>query len=661
MKKLVFIAPHLSTGGMPQYLYKQIESLVNDYEIYCLEWDNHTGGKLVVQRNKIEQLLGKRLITIGENKNSTIDYINSIKPDIVHLQEVPEYFMPYEVAEQLYSTNREYVIIETSHDSSFDVNNKLHFPDKFLMVSNYQVKEFQKLGIPTELVEYPIEKKIRQKTREQILLELGLDPNIKHVINVGLFTPRKNQAEVIEYAKGLKDYPIQFHFIGNQADNFTHYWQPLMQDFPSNCKWWGERSDVDTFYQMADLFLFTSRGHNTDKETMPLVIREAISWGVPSLIYNLDVYEGYFDKFSNIEYLDTNSLKINCDKILQKCNSMPNIQKEIYIISAYPNTKLKEKYLNDTITKLKTLNKKILLASHYPISSYIIEKVDYYIYDSYNMVDNINHTLESDGPDFWVDNDMFHMESIITNHASALSRMFGIAMDFAKDRGYTYFMIMESDSDYNIDDLKLLDKFKSEMVAQNKEYLFFSPKFSEFAWQGERVYETYCFGGVLDSFLQNFKWPTTFEDWNKLIQENKYHNCMEYLLKQKFKNVSEKSLIKGTLKSELLNSKIDLQTVGECSGVFYNENNAEQPILFLYNHDSLKRTTTYEIHINMLKFTTSLDCNCWMYRVLDFSEGDKITVKINTIRDGELYSEYCTSISKEDLNELKNFKKIKFK
>jgi hypothetical protein len=39
-----------------------------------------------------------------------------------------------------------------------------------------------------------------------------------------------------------------------------------------------------------DLFLFTSRGTNTDKETMPLVIREALSYQIPTLIYNLPVY-----------------------------------------------------------------------------------------------------------------------------------------------------------------------------------------------------------------------------------------------------------------------------------------------------------------------------------------------------------------------------------
>lgn len=316
--RIFFIAPHLSTGGMPQYLFKQIEALYKEHEVYCIEWDDVTGGQLVIQRNRIKNLLDKRLITLDKDRYHLFKLIEEYKPDIFHLQEIPEMFMPTNIADKFYSVDRKYKIIETSHDSSFDITKKCYFPDKFMMVSQYQVNTFKPLNIPIELVEYPIEYKKRTHTREELLDKLYLDPNKKHVINIGLFTPRKNQAEVIEYAKQLQDYPIQFHFIGNQADNFQYYWEPLMKDLPSNCKWWGERDDVDTFFEMADLFLFTSRGFATDKETMPLVIREAISWQTPSLIFNLDVYLNYFNKFNNIDYLDFNNKQNNIQNILNK-------------------------------------------------------------------------------------------------------------------------------------------------------------------------------------------------------------------------------------------------------------------------------------------------------------------------------------------------------
>ena len=87
---------------------------------------------------------------------------------------------------------------------------------------------------------------------------MGLNPEYKHVINIGIFTPGKNQGYAFEIAKLLQDYKIQFHFLGNQASNFVNYWKPLMESKTDNCLVWGERNDVNSFIQASDLHLFTS-------------------------------------------------------------------------------------------------------------------------------------------------------------------------------------------------------------------------------------------------------------------------------------------------------------------------------------------------------------------------------------------------------------------
>jgi FkbM family methyltransferase len=303
--KVLFITPHLSTGGGPQYLLKKIQELKNDCDIYCIEYSDITGGVLVVQRNQIKEILGNKLITLGENKAELINHINSINPDIVHFEEMPEYFCNHDIAKNIYNKNRRYKIIETSHDSSFEIQNKCFYPDRFVFVSEYQKQMFAPLNIPSDVVLYPIEYKIKTD-RTEALKNLGLDVNKVHFLNVGLFTSRKNQKEIIQYAKELLNEPVQFHFVGNQADNFREYWEPLMKDFPSNCKWWGERKDVDTFYNAMDIFLFTSKGTAHDKETNPLVLREAIGWRMPILMYNLPVYCGMYDEYKNITYLSDN-------------------------------------------------------------------------------------------------------------------------------------------------------------------------------------------------------------------------------------------------------------------------------------------------------------------------------------------------------------------
>lgn len=312
--KILYITPHLSTGGCPQFLLKKIQVLKDEHEIYCIEYADM--GSFTVQKNQIIELLGNKFYSVNYNKPELLDIVDKIEPNIVHLEEMPEYFMDNNIATKLYRKDRPYKLIETSHDSSFDPKNKLFFPDHFTFVSEYQKESQKSLGIPSDVVAYPITI-IPRKKRADALSVLGLDPNKKHVVNVGLFTPRKNQAEIVEYAKKLTDYPIEFHFIGNQADNFRDYWEPIMKDFPRNCRWWNERKDVDNFYHAADLFLFTSRGTVHDKETSPLVIREAIAYNIPSLIYNLPVYLGMYDKYKNINYLDFSSFDNNINKILQ--------------------------------------------------------------------------------------------------------------------------------------------------------------------------------------------------------------------------------------------------------------------------------------------------------------------------------------------------------
>jgi len=218
VKKLLYIAPHLSTGGLPQYLVKKVELLKQDYEIYLVEWVNCTGGRLVVQRNKILNLIDpNNFFTLGEDKLELLDIVNQIKPDIIHLEEIPEFFMDSEVAQKLYDPSRDYYIVETSHDSSFNTENKRYFPDKFMFVSDWQIQQYKDIDIPKILVEYPIEY-FDRPDREKGLTQLGLDPTKKHILHVGLFTPRKNQEEFFEYARSLPEY--EFHCLGNQADNF---------------------------------------------------------------------------------------------------------------------------------------------------------------------------------------------------------------------------------------------------------------------------------------------------------------------------------------------------------------------------------------------------------------------------------------------------------
>ena len=61
--KILYITPHLSTGGAPQYLLKKIEFLNNEHDIHVIEYNDY--GAYRVQKNKIIDKLKNLQIYFG--------------------------------------------------------------------------------------------------------------------------------------------------------------------------------------------------------------------------------------------------------------------------------------------------------------------------------------------------------------------------------------------------------------------------------------------------------------------------------------------------------------------------------------------------------------------------------------------------------------------
>ncbi len=297
----------MSTGGCPQVVAKKVELLKDFYNIIVVEWEC-VAWAYVVQRNRVIDMIGDKFITLSENKEYDLfNLIEDHNPHYIMIEEFSETFMPEHIMKRLYSQKREYKIYETTHSSHTQVSWKRHFPDKFIMVSPYSLSVFKILGLPMDLIEYPVNDKTPNKLES--INTLGLDPSYKHVINIGLFTEGKNQGYAFEIARLLLDYKIQFHFLGNQASNFVNYWNPIMKTKPENCLVWGERNDTDTFIQACDIHLFTSK-----LELNPLSIKESLEYHKPTMIFNLHTYMGKYNDTQDIHFLTgdafTDSLKI---------------------------------------------------------------------------------------------------------------------------------------------------------------------------------------------------------------------------------------------------------------------------------------------------------------------------------------------------------------
>ena len=305
--RVLFLAPHLSTGGMPSYLLKRIESLIkytSDIEIFVAEFCEYS-NLYTVQRNRIKELIPEqRFWTINtlsnhtvENSMKVIDIIKSNSIDIVHVDEMIEGFdsfnkAPNELKNALYNNDRTWRVVETCHNIWFDPNTLKQFhPDAYALCTPYHLQNtFKEMPSHKEVFEFPIENNFRSR-EEQIKSQeiLGLDSTKIHIINVGLWTSGKNQGEGIEIARHFQDRNVEFHFVGNQASNFESYWGPLMLNLPSNVRVWGERNDVETFMKASDILMF-----NSTWECSPLVMREAASLGLKIIARDLPQYVGMF-------------------------------------------------------------------------------------------------------------------------------------------------------------------------------------------------------------------------------------------------------------------------------------------------------------------------------------------------------------------------------
>ena len=329
-RKIIFLAPHLSTGGSPAYLKWLIEKkLSENYSVKVIEYCFY-GADYVVQRNEIRKIIGeKNFINFGSIQDSEesyidksdilIDFINKEDPSEIHLNEMPEEFSAKPLTDKikkfLYSSRRRFKIFETCHSSKFNFENKVLLPDEFHFCSPFHLKASKNLNVPKKIVEMEIPKKKRPK-RSEALKKLGLSSDYFHVLNVGLFMANKNQKFLFDLAEKLKHKKIKFHFIGNTCFlNDCGIPENLLS--LDNCVIHGEKDNVDEYMAAMDLFAFPSL-----LELNPIALKEALSWGMDVYLNKLDVYADYFDNNELVTYIEGNNLFNYLKSIEQTCQNI---------------------------------------------------------------------------------------------------------------------------------------------------------------------------------------------------------------------------------------------------------------------------------------------------------------------------------------------------
>lgn len=357
-KTILFLAPHLSTGGMPQFVLKRLESLieVEEFDIKLIEINQYS-DRFIIQREKIKKLLKDNFYSLGYVGSLTqrqrgeflVEKIDQIKPDIIHIEECPETFddfnkIPEDILEKIYKKDRSYKIVETPHNISVDNSRKKFHPDSYFFCTPYHFESFKSSSSWKKLIEYPIDPP-ENYDKNFYIGKLGLDKEKINILNVGLWTPGKNQKEGVEVAKRLQEkYPgrYKFYFIGNLAPNFKNYWEEVLENPPENVEILGERNDIGDWLKACDLFLF-----NSTHECLPISLKESISNGLITIARDLPQYKNtlskYLNEFKTIDQLTEKieNFSINQNPIgVDTNNSTFNFKRNL--IEGYNNLEFKD-------------------------------------------------------------------------------------------------------------------------------------------------------------------------------------------------------------------------------------------------------------------------------------------------------------------------------
>lgn len=188
-KRVLFLAPHLSTGGMPAFLLKRLESLKkSDIEVFVVEYQCYSAD-FVVQRNAIMELVGPNFKTLHEDKTELFSVIKRWAPDIIHIDDMAER-LDKDIMKQLYNNDRKYKIVETCHDVMFNPDKeKVFHPDLYAFCTPYHLETFKSMPSLKDVIQFPIEDKhITSEDKAQAKYKLGLNTSKLHVLNVGLWT-----------------------------------------------------------------------------------------------------------------------------------------------------------------------------------------------------------------------------------------------------------------------------------------------------------------------------------------------------------------------------------------------------------------------------------------------------------------------------------------
>ncbi len=385
MKKILIITPHLSTGGLPQFVVYKAKL---GYEVVVFEYKN-ISDDYIIQREELKVIcdyvdVPPQDMDSDARAMQLSNYIQTALPNIIHFEELPEAFMADQpdLLNKIFSRKlieTPYTLFCSTHGSN--PQEIQYVPDRFIWPSDYCNTIYPELKTMATIWELPIV----EHERGELKNGEGEKSIFLNILQVGLWFGHKNQKYSIELIKKLKEKGvnnIRMHFVGNNSGDTKEYWKPLFQEMNSDSTFivHGEldAEKILLMYQSFDVLL-----HPSKMELNPLVPKEALGCKMPVLIPELKTLPSWYKKCDGISFL-TMDIEKDADMLIQvlKLNDhsfeVPVISKDQDLVKIYEKTEALNDSIRETLTTLMKLTKSAKSQAKAVVEEPETEEVEFY-------------------------------------------------------------------------------------------------------------------------------------------------------------------------------------------------------------------------------------------------------------------------------------------
>lgn len=322
--------------------------------------------------------------------------------------------------------------------------------------------------------------------------------------------------------------------------------------------------------------------------------------------------------------------------------------KNIVIISSHANTDEKKLILSNYIDQLKKLyNFDILLTSHIPVPEEVVNKVNYFIYDS----DNFQIPLEK-CPTIWFATDHLQIHIFSYRHGYAFVKNLHNAIKLVSSLGYDNFIFSDYDNILNDNDISIFQNIP-ELLKESDKKLFVFRSYKSHYTHGY-WYECKFFAADTKYFNENVFLPNSYEQWSTIEPYKSSSNIVEELFVLLFKSFEDRLyIIDKTLNEYFSSSSFDVCYHFKYKyPLIYNLTNKSKPLFFCV----IDTEDNYELIVNNQSVINQrFSKSAWCMYFIDINENDteiifkqnneillNQTININTIESIKQFANVTT-------------------